>query len=158
VGADFSMDIEIGGDTFTKKPNILEEIAYRDTWGMGADSFLAMIFERLLLMRDLLARDGSIFVHCDWRVNSYMRLALDEVFGKQNFVNEIIWHYDQGARGKERFARKHDNVLYYRVDSENYVFNAEDVRVPFESGMTEWRYTRGGQAGKEMPKGKVPSA
>lgn len=158
VGADFSMDIEIGGDTFTKKPNILEEIAYRDTWGMGADSFLAMIFERLLLMRDLLARDGSIFVHCDWRVNSYMRLALDEVFGKENFVNEIIWHYDQGARGKERFARKHDNVLYYRVDSENYVFNADDVLVPFESGMTEWRYTRGGQAGKEMPKGKVPSA
>src|SRR2546422_445409 len=56
VGADFSMDIEIGEDTFTKKPNILEEIAYRDTWGHGADSFIAMIYERLLLMRDLLAR------------------------------------------------------------------------------------------------------
>jgi adenine-specific DNA-methyltransferase len=70
VGADFSMDIEIGGDTFTKKPNILEEIAYRDTWGKGADSFLAMIYERLVLMRDLLAEDGCIYVHCDWRVNS----------------------------------------------------------------------------------------
>ena len=64
------MDIEIGGDTFTKKPNILEEIAYRDTWGKGADSFIAMIYERLVLMRDLLAEDGSIYVHCDWRVNS----------------------------------------------------------------------------------------
>ncbi|MBT6651752.1 MAG: adenine methyltransferase, partial [Gammaproteobacteria bacterium] len=64
VGADFSMDIEIGGDTFTKKPNILEEIAYRDTWGKGADSFIAMIYERLVLMRDLLAEDGSIYVHC----------------------------------------------------------------------------------------------
>ncbi|MDZ7749403.1 MAG: adenine methyltransferase [Halofilum sp. (in: g-proteobacteria)] len=63
VGADFSMDIEIGGDTFTKKPNILEEIAYRDTWGKGADSFIAMIYERLVLMRDLLAEDGSIYVH-----------------------------------------------------------------------------------------------
>ena len=63
------MDIEIGGDTFTKKPNILEEIAYRDTWGKGADSFIAMIYERLMLMRDLLAEDGSIYVHCDWRVN-----------------------------------------------------------------------------------------
>ncbi len=63
------MDIEIGGDTFTKKPNILEEIAYRDTWGKGADSFIAMIYERLVLMRDLLAEDGSIYVHCDWRVN-----------------------------------------------------------------------------------------
>ena len=70
VGADFSMDIEIGDETFTKKPNILEEIAYRDTWGKGADSFLAMIYERLVLMRDLLADDGSIYVHCDWRVNS----------------------------------------------------------------------------------------
>jgi hypothetical protein len=63
VGADFSMDIEIGGDTLTKKPNILEEIAYRDTWGLGADSFLSMIYERLVLMTNLLAEDGSIYVH-----------------------------------------------------------------------------------------------
>ena len=70
VGADFSMDIEIGGNTFTKKPNILEEIAYRDTWGKGADSFIAMIYERLVLMRDLLAEDGSIYVHCDWRLTA----------------------------------------------------------------------------------------
>ncbi len=85
VGADFSMDIEIGGDTFTKKPNILEEIAYRDTWGKGADSFIAMIYERLVLMRDLLAENGSIYVHCDWRVNSYIRLVLDQAFGTSNF-------------------------------------------------------------------------
>jgi adenine specific DNA methylase Mod len=91
VGADFSMDIEIGGDTFTKKPNILEEIAYRDTWGRGADSFIAMISERLALMRDLLAQDGSIYVHCDWRVNSYIRLVLGEIFGIDQFLNEIIW-------------------------------------------------------------------
>jgi adenine-specific DNA-methyltransferase len=91
VGADFSMDIEIGGDTFTKKPNILEEIAYRDTWGKGADSFIAMIYERLVLMRDLLAEDGSIYVHCDWRVNGYIRLVMDEVFGATNFGNAISW-------------------------------------------------------------------
>ena len=90
VGADFSMDIEIGGDTFTKKPNILEEIAYRDTWGKGADSFIAMIYERLVLMRDLLAEDGSIYVHCDYRVDSLIRLAMDEVFGVDNFRNSII--------------------------------------------------------------------
>ena len=93
VGADFSMDIEIGegiaAETFTKKPNVLEQIAYRDTWGKGADSFIAMIYERLILMRDLLADDGSIYVHCDWRVNSYLRLALDEILGKENFRNEI---------------------------------------------------------------------
>src|SRR5450759_1807178 len=91
VGADFSMDIEIGEETFTKQPNILEEIAYRDTWGKGADSFIAMIYERLVLMRDLLAEDGSIYVHCDWRMNSSIRLLLDEVFGEDNLVNQITW-------------------------------------------------------------------
>ncbi len=91
VGADFSMDIEIGGDTFTKKPNILEEIAYRDTWGKGANSFIAMIYERLVLMRDLLAEDGSIYVHCDWRVNSYIRIVLDEAFGLNMLQNELVW-------------------------------------------------------------------
>lgn len=95
VGADFSMDIEIGGDTFTKKPNILEEIAYRDTWGKGVDSFIAMIYERLVLMRDLLAEDGSIYVHCDWRVNSLIRMVMDEVFGSQRFNNDIVWHYEK---------------------------------------------------------------
>jgi len=66
VGADFSMKVEIGDDELTKKPNVLEELAYRDTWGKGADSFIAMIYERLSLMRDLLADDGSRYVHCDW--------------------------------------------------------------------------------------------
>ena len=91
VGADFTMDIKIGGDTFTKKPNILEEIAYRDTWGKGADSYIAMIYERLVLMRDLLAEDGNIYVHCDWRLVGFLRLVLDEIFGPSGFVNEIIW-------------------------------------------------------------------
>ncbi|MDP2242174.1 MAG: site-specific DNA-methyltransferase [Burkholderiales bacterium] len=112
VGADFSMDIEIGGDTFTKKPNILEEIAYRDTWGKGADSFIAMIYERLMLMRDLLSNDGSIYVHCDWRVSGFLRLIIDEIFGKQNFVNEIVWTYeDIGGRAVPYFKRKHDTVF-----------------------------------------------
>jgi hypothetical protein len=65
VGADFSMDIEIGGETFHKEPNLLEQIAYRDTWGRGADSFIAMIYERLILMRDLMHSEGSIYLHCD---------------------------------------------------------------------------------------------
>ena len=77
---------------------LLEELAYRDTWGQGADSFIAMIYERLSLMRDLLADDGSIYVHCDYRVNSYIRLALDEIFGKKNYRNEIVWAY-QGKKG-----------------------------------------------------------
>ncbi|HQZ66768.1 MAG TPA: DNA methyltransferase, partial [Planctomycetaceae bacterium] len=91
VGTDFSMDIEIGGDTFTKKPNILEEIAYRDTWGKGADSFIAMIHERLILMRDLLAECGTIYVHMGPTVNHLVRGVMDEVFGQSKLINEIIW-------------------------------------------------------------------
>src|SRR5690606_26545171 len=91
VGADFSMDIEIGGETFHKEPNLLEQIAYRDTWGRGADSFIAMIYERLILMRDLMHSEGSIYVHCDWRVNAWMRVVLNEVFGTNNLVNQICW-------------------------------------------------------------------
>ena len=124
VGADFSMDIEIGGETLTKKPGILEELAYRDTWGKGADSFIAMIYERLALMRDLLADDGSIYVHCDWRVNSYIRLVLDEVFGKELFNNSIAWHYSGWNKKLSRaFEKRHDNIFFYSK-SVNTTFNS----------------------------------
>ena len=114
VGADFSMDIEIGGDTFTKKPNILEEIAYRDTWGKGADSFIAMIYERLILARDLLAEDGSIYVHCDWRVNSHLRQILDEVFGSVGYKNAIIWQKIRVVKAQSNsFGNVHDYIYFY---------------------------------------------
>ena len=122
VGADFSMDIEIGGDTFTKKPGILEEIAYRDTWGKGADSFIAMIYERLILMRDLLAEDGSIYVHCDWRVNSYLRLVLDEVFSSSYFRNEIVWKRTSAHNDANRYGMNVDSILFY-TKSGSFTFN-----------------------------------
>ena len=123
VGADFSMDIEIGDETFTKKPNILEEIAYRDTWGKGADSFIAMIYERLTLIRDLLAEDGSVYVHCDWRVNSLIRLALDEIFGEAQLVNEIIWRRKQAqAWSADQFGVTNDTLLFYSK-GDQHVFN-----------------------------------
>jgi site-specific DNA-methyltransferase (adenine-specific)/adenine-specific DNA-methyltransferase len=111
------MDIEIGGETFHKEPNLLEQIAYRDTWGRGADSFISMIYERLILMRDLLAEDGLIFLHMGWNISHHVRLAMDEVFGRQNFVNQIIWrrqtaHSDIG-QGSEHLGRIHDVVLLY---------------------------------------------
>jgi len=125
VGADFSMDIEIGEDTFTKKPNILEEIAYRDTWGKGADSFLAMIYERLALMRDLLSIDGSIYVHCDWRLNSHIREILDEIFSQSNYISGVVWKSGviKGARGKAKKFGKLVDYLYLYSKSENYNFN-----------------------------------
>jgi site-specific DNA-methyltransferase (adenine-specific)/adenine-specific DNA-methyltransferase len=130
VGADFSMDIEIGGETFHKEPNLLEQIAYRDTWGRGADSFDSMIFERLVLMRDLLSEDGSIYVHCDWRLNGQMRLMLDEVFGAERFINDIVWFYpDSPGRPYDRFVPKHDNITRFSKSS-NYIFEADEVRIP----------------------------
>jgi len=126
VGADFSMDIEIGGDSFTKKPNILEEIAYRDTWGKGADSFIAMIYERLMLMRDLLAEDGSIYVHCDWRVTSYMRLCLDDIFGRDNLIGEFIWTYSGREMNQKQWNPKHNTVWCYGKTG-SWIFNWETV-------------------------------
>lgn len=126
VGADFSMDIEIGGDTFTKKPNILEEIAYRDTWGKGSDSFIAMIYERLILMRDLLAEDGSIYVHCDWRVNQHLRQILDEVFGSNLFLNEVIWAYFSFKRKTaKKFPQKHDDIISYRKSKDKFIWQTQ---------------------------------
>ncbi len=133
VGADFSMDIEIGGDTFTKKPNILEEIAYRDTWGKGAESFIAMIFERVVLMRDLLAEDGSIYVHCDYRVNSFVRLVLDEIFGKGHLVNEIAWCTTGASNVSGNFPRKHDTIYFYAKGTE-WTFNKDAIRIPYAEG------------------------
>lgn len=140
VGADFSMDIEIGGDTFTKKPNILEEIAYRDTWGRGTDSFIAMIYERLILMRDLLAEDGSIYVHCDWRVSGYMRLIMEEMFGEENFVNAISWRRSlPHGNTYNRFGQILDTIFYYRKSS-RYIWNAQYADYSKENVEKAFRY------------------
>jgi DNA modification methylase len=125
VGADFSMDIEIGEDTFTKRPNVLEELAYRDTWGRGADSFIAMIYERLMLMRDLLAEDGSIYVHCDWHIGHSIKLIVDEIFGINNFHNHITWKRST-PRGNayKHFSELTDYILFYTKTGE-YVWNPQ---------------------------------
>src|SRR3990167_8500434 len=123
VGADFSMSIEIGDEEFIKKPNVLEELAYRDTWGKGADSFIAMIYERLSIMRDLLANDGSIFVHCDTRVNSYIRLVLEEIFGNDNFHNEIIWQRSSSGKTISKNLSRDTDTIFWFSKSDSYALN-----------------------------------
>ena len=145
VGADFSIDIEIGGDTFTKKPNILEEIAYRDTWGKGADSFIAMIYERFILMRDLLAEDGSIYVHCDWRVNQHLRQILDEVFGSSLFLNEVIWAYFSFKRKTaKKFPQKHDDIISYRKSKERSIWQTQ-FKPHSEEYLKRWKTDKNGR-------------
>ena len=114
VGADFSMDIEIGGETFHKEPNLLEQIAYRDTWGRGADSFIAMIYERLILMRDLMHEDASIYVHTGPNVNHHMRAVLSEVFGPDKFEREIIWQRVSARSHGNYYPATHDSILFCR--------------------------------------------
>jgi DNA modification methylase len=122
VGADFSMDVEIGGETFHKEANLLEQIAYRDTWGRGADSFISMIYERLILMRDLMHPEGSIYVHCDPRVTAYIRACLDEVFGASRHLNEIIWKRTSARSDAVSWGPIHDSIHLFSK-SEKYCWN-----------------------------------
>ena len=150
VGADFSMDIEIGGETFHKEASLLEQIAYRDTWGRGADSFIAMIYERLLLMHDLMAEDASIYIHCDWRVSGSIRHIMSEVFGEKNFRNEIIRikcnpkNYTSTA-----FGNFHDTVFFFSKSErtqlnpilEERTVEQQETDFPQVERNTERRYT-----------------
>ncbi len=131
VGDDFSFDVDVGDETLTKEPSAIEELAYRDTWGKSGERYIQYMYERLKLMHDLLAEDGSIYVHCDYRVNSYIRLILDEVFG--NFVNEIAWCTTGASRVEKNYPRKHDTILFYSKTDE-YVFNKDDIRIPYAAG------------------------
>ncbi|MCR1795655.1 site-specific DNA-methyltransferase [Leptospira sp. id769339] len=138
VGADFSMDIEIGDETFTKQPSVLEEIAYRDTWGKGADSFISMIYERLILMRNLLAEDGSIYVHCDWRVDSYLRLALDEIFG--SYIGQISWQKSRSVKSQSNhFSNIKDSIFIYG-NGRQVVFNPQYVPKDDKLLVTHYRH------------------
>jgi DNA modification methylase len=114
-GLDYGFDISIGDTEFHKEPSIVEEVAYRDTWGAGRNSYLGMMYDRLTLMKDLLAIDAFIVVHVDWHVGHLMRSMLDEIFGADAFVNEIVWHYyNKYSAATAVFPRAHDNLYVYK--------------------------------------------
>ena len=99
----------------------VKRVAYNDKWREGLTEYLQMMALRLLIMKDLLADDGTIWVHLDWHGAHYVRILLDEIFGEKNFVNEIIWQYKSGGTSKTHFARKHDNILVYSKTSKYYI-------------------------------------
>ena len=124
TGADFSVRTDIGDEEIIKEQTIIEEKAYRDTWGNGLDSYLNMLSSRLWIMRELLSDHGSIFIHLDWHVNSLVRLLLDEIFGRDNQINELIWHYRRWTGSAKNFLNMHDTIYYYSKSS-NYIFNEQ---------------------------------
>ena len=120
VGADFSYQILLNGgdDEVTKKPSVIEEIAYRDTWGKGISSYLTMMYERLKLMHSLLADDGSIYVHCDWRMVSYLKIILNDIFGETYFQSEIIWKRTTARSGSNFYNNVSDSILFFTKSNE----------------------------------------
>jgi adenine-specific DNA-methyltransferase len=162
TGADFTVNVRVGDHSFEKTPSILEEHAYRDTWGRGRASYLAMMYERLVLVHELLSERGSLFLHCDWRVGHYLKVLCDEIFGTDRLVNEIAWCYTgPGSPGMRQFNRKHDTIFWYSK-SEEWIFDADAVRVEHDPKTVE-NFKRGltgsgfvAETYELAEKGKIP--
>ena len=118
--ADYRTDITLPNENVEQRPTVLEQIAYSDMWKEGTVSYLKYMYPRLVLMRELLSEKGSIYVHLDWHVAHYVKLILDEIFGKENFRNEIVWHYKRWTSPTNKHHQKmHDTILFYAKSSEN---------------------------------------
>ena len=115
--ADNAISVELDEDEHVaakKEPSLVEILAYRDTWRQGLDSFLSMMRDRLVLLKDLLAPTGSLYVHLDWHAVHYVKVLLDELFGYENFVNEITWRRTNARVAPGMWPRVHDTILLYR--------------------------------------------
>ena len=162
TGDDFSFEVRIGDQNINKEPSALEMKAYRDTWGKGMQSYLQMMYDRLVLMKELLADDGTIYLHLDPKVSHYLKTLMDEVFGKENFRNEIIWCYFGPSHVGQDFPNKHDVIFRYSK-TEKSTFNFDSIRIPYSPGSVD-RANRNviGAGGMDFDKiqlnekGKVP--
>lgn len=162
--ADYRTKITLPGADIQQKPTVIEQFAYADTWEEGTVSYLRMMYPRLVLMRELLSDRGSIYVHIDWHVGHYVKILMDEIFGKENFRNEIVWCYTSASNVKRDFAKKHDCIYRYSK-SDNYCFNIQEVLIPYnektlenyKKGLKGSGYTGDGIAKETILKdGKIP--
>ncbi len=129
--ADYKKEISVQGKIVNNDTSSFEEKQYEDIW--ANDDYLQFMYERLILIRELLSSQGSIFLHCDYRKSHHLRCLMDEVFGMRandNFQNELIWFYIKGASGNRRFGRKHNSIFWYSKSAE-YIFNLDSVRIPY---------------------------
>ena len=159
--ADYKKKIEIKGVGKAETDSTsFEEKQYGDIW--TNDEYLQFMYERLLLIRELLSETGSVFIHCDWHKAHHLRCLMDEVFGVDNFVNEIVWcYYGPGSPGMRQFNRKHDNIFWYSKTHGVWKFNADAVRIPhdekttgnFKQGLRGSGFIAGDY---ELAEGKIP--
>lgn len=146
--ADYRTPITLPNTSFSQKPTVIEQFAYADTWEEGTISYLKMIYPRLVLMKELLSERGSIYVHIDWHIGAYMKIILDDIFGKNRFLNEIMWCYTIGGKGSSFYGRKHDTILLYSK-SPNYTFNGKDKNVIVQRKLNTHMRTKIDDDGRE---------
>ena len=154
-GANYAKKIYLRNGNKTEFENnntIGEEVMYGDIW--QKEDYLNWIYERLLSIKEVMSETASIYVHLDWHIGHYVKILLDEIFGEENFQNEIIWHYDIGGRGKNQFAKKHDTILCYSISSDFY-FNSDNIRIPYKT-QTEGR-KKPLISKEKLEKGKIPT-
>lgn len=146
--ADYRTPITLPNASFSQRPTVIEQFAYADTWEEGTISYLKMIYPRLMLMKEMLSEKGSIYVHIDWHIGAYVKVVLDEIFGKENFRNEIIWKRGTVKGGKavgNQFARNHDMILYYSKGND-YVYHTQYL--PYSEEYIKQRYTKNDNDGR----------
>lgn len=146
--ADYRTKITLPNGDIEQRPNVLEQISYSDTWKEGTISYLKYMYPRLYMMKELLSDQGSIYVHVDWHVGHYVKVLLDEIFGKNNILNEIIWCYKSGGVGDKTFSKKHDTILFYKK-STDVIFNTQKEK----SYMMPWSGKNPAQTYYEDEKG-----
>lgn len=132
--ADYRTKVTLPGVDLEQKPTVIEQFAYADTWKDGTVSYLKMLYPRLALMRELLSDKGSIYVHIDWHVGHYVKAIMDEIFNKENLVNEIIRGLKPGSRPTNGFGRKHETIFLYSKVKENNYFNTQDIGISYAEG------------------------
>ena len=127
---DYRTNVNLPNGTIQQKPTVIEQFGYVDLWEEGTISYLRYMYPRLVLMKEMLSPSGTMYVHIDWHISAYMKILLDDVFGKGNFRNEIIWCYTSASRPVNDFPKKHDTIYRYsRTD--NYLFNSNDILIPY---------------------------
>lgn len=153
--ADYKMKIELKGKQVKNDNSSFEEKQYTDIW--SNDEYLQFMYERIILLRELLKNEGSIFIHCDWHKSHYIRMIADEIFGKDNLRNEIAWIYTgPGSPGMRQFNRKHDTILWYSK-SDQWTFNSDEIRIPSEVHVGGFNNDMGKEESSQYAeKGKIP--